>query len=87
LKFEFPDTGEGITEGKFLEWLVEEGEQIDEDQIVGEAETDKAVIDIPSPSDGTIKELKAEPGDNVKVGEVIMILNTGDDKGRGNSKF
>jgi len=32
------------------------------------------------PSDGTIKELKAEPGDNVKVGEVIMILNTGDDK-------
>ena len=80
MKFEFPDTVEGITEGKFLEWLVEEGEQIDEDQIVGEAETDKAVIDIPSPSDGTIKELKAEPGDNVKVGEVIMILNTGDDK-------
>lgn len=76
LEFEFPDTGEGVTEGKFLEWLVEEGEKIDEDQVVGEAETDKAVIDIPSPADGTIKELNAEPGDNVKVGDVIMILET-----------
>lgn len=78
LEFKFPDTGEGVTEGKFLEWLVEEGEEIDEDQVVGEAETDKAVIDIPSPADGTIKELKAEPGDNVKVGDVIMILETGE---------
>ncbi len=76
LEFEFPDTGEGVTEGKFLEWLVEEGEEIDEDQVVGEAETDKAVIDIPAPADGKIKELKAEPGENVKVGDVIMILET-----------
>ena len=79
LEFEFPDTGEGVTEGKFLEWLVEEGEEIDEDQILGEAETDKAVIDIPAPSDGVIKELKAEPGDNIKVGEVIMVMDTGED--------
>ena len=79
LEFEFPDTGEGVTEGKFLEWLVEEGEEIDEDQILGEAETDKAVIDIPAPSDGVIKELKAEPGDNIKVGEVIMVMDTGQD--------
>lgn len=78
LEFEFPDTGEGVTEGKFLEWLVEEGEEIDEDQVVGEAETDKAVIDIPAPADGAIKELKAEPGDNVKVGDVIMIIETGE---------
>lgn len=76
LEFEFPDTGEGVTEGKFLEWLVEEGDEIEEDEVVGEAETDKAVIDIPSPADGIIKELKAEPGDNVKVGDVIMILET-----------
>jgi len=76
LEFEFPDTGEGVTEGKFLEWLVEEGDEIDEDEVVGEAETDKAVIDVPSPADGVIEELKVEPGDNVKVGDVIMILET-----------
>lgn len=79
MKFEFPDTGEGVTKGKFLEWKVEEGEGVEEDQVVGEAETDKAVVDIPAPADGTVKELKASPGDSVEVGEVIMILDTDSD--------
>lgn len=78
LKFEFPDTGEGVTEGQFLEWLVEEGEQVEEDQTVAEVETDKAVVDIPAPADGTIEELRAEPGDTVEVGEVIMTMSTGE---------
>ncbi|MFT4892946.1 MAG: pyruvate dehydrogenase E2 component (dihydrolipoamide acetyltransferase) [Candidatus Nanohaloarchaea archaeon] len=43
--------------------------------MVGEAETDKAVVDIPAPSDGEVKNLKASPGDNVEVGDVIMILD------------
>ncbi|WEL19097.1 dihydrolipoamide acetyltransferase family protein [Candidatus Nanohalococcus occultus] len=76
MKFEFPDTGEGVTEGEFLQWLVEEGEDVEEDQAVAEAETDKAVIDIPAPADGTIQSLKASPGDTVKVGDVIMELDT-----------
>jgi pyruvate dehydrogenase E2 component (dihydrolipoamide acetyltransferase) len=75
LEFEFPDTGEGVTEGKFLEWKVEEGDQVEEDQVLGEAETDKAVVEIPSPTNGTVKELKASPGDEVEVGDVIMIID------------
>ncbi len=78
MRFEFPDTGEGVTEGQFLEWKVNEGNEVEEDQIVGEAETDKAVVDIPAPADGTVSELKASPGDTVKVGDVIMILDTGE---------
>jgi len=77
MKFEFPDTGEGVTEGKFLDWKISEGDAVEEDQVVGEAETDKAVVEIPAPSDGTVKELMAEPGDQVEVGEVIMELETG----------
>ncbi|MFB6116018.1 MAG: dihydrolipoamide acetyltransferase family protein [Candidatus Nanosalina sp.] len=76
IKFEFPDTGEGVTEGKFLEWKVEEGDSIEEDEVVGEAETDKAVVEIPAPSDGSVKNLKVAPGDKVEVGEVIMELET-----------
>ena len=76
LKFKFPDTGEGVTEGQFLEWKITEGDEVEEDQIVGEAETDKAVVDIPAPADGKVKELKASPGDTVSVGDVIMILDT-----------
>ena len=81
MKFEFPDTGEGVTEGKFLEWLVDEGDSVEEDQAVAEVETDKAVIDVPAPSDGVIKDLMAEPGDTVKVGEVILEIDTGEDVG------
>lgn len=77
LEFEFPDTGEGVTEGKFLEWLVDEGEEIEEDEVVAEAETDKAVVDIPAPSDGVVEEQKVEPGDKVAVGDVIMTIETG----------
>ncbi len=77
LKFKLPDTGEGVTEGTFLEWLVEEGEEVEEDQTVAEVETDKAVVDVPAPADGTIKELRAEPGDTVDVGEVIMVMDAG----------
>ena len=78
IEFEFPDTGEGVTEGKFLEWKIEEGDTVEEDQIVGEAETDKAVVEIPAPADGTVKELMASPGDRVEVGDIIMELDTGD---------
>jgi len=77
IKFKFPDTGEGVTEGQFLEWNVEEGDKVEEDQVVGEAETDKAVVEIPAPADGTVKALKASPGDTVAVGDTIMILDTG----------
>jgi len=80
LKFKFPDTGEGVTEGQFLEWKISEGEKVEEDQIVGEAETDKAVVDIPAPADGFVDELKVSPGDNVQVGDVIMILDEGSEK-------
>lgn len=76
MKFQFPDTGEGVTEGEFLEWLVEEGEQVEEDQVVAEAETDKAVVDIPAPADGTVKKLMVKPGDTVEVGDVIMEIGT-----------
>jgi len=75
-----------VTEGKFLEWKIEEGEEVEEDQIVGSAETDKAVVEIPSPSNGKVQELKASPGDTVKVGDTIMILETGKNEDRPESK-
>lgn len=81
IEFEFPDTGEGVTEGKFLEWKVDEGDKIEEDEVIGEAETDKAVVEIPAPADGLVKNLEAAPGDTVHVGDVIIELETGDIEG------
>ena len=48
-EFKFPDVGEGITEGELLSWKVKEGDIVAEDQTLAEVETDKAVVEMPSP--------------------------------------
>ena len=75
-EFELPDPGEGLTEAELVEWHVTEGDEIDEDDVLCEVETDKAVTDIPSPCPGTIEELRAEVGDIVQVGEVFVVIET-----------
>lgn len=76
LEFEFPDTGEGVTEGKLLDWKIEEGDEVEEDQVIAEAETDKAVVEVPAPANGVVEKFKASPGDKVEVGQVILEMET-----------
>jgi pyruvate dehydrogenase E2 component (dihydrolipoamide acetyltransferase) len=76
--FELPDVGEGLAEGEIVRWLVEPGDAVSEDQPVVAVETDKAVVEVPSPVNGTVGEIHAEPGDVVPVGEVIVTFE-GDD--------
>jgi pyruvate dehydrogenase E2 component (dihydrolipoamide acetyltransferase) len=71
-EFELPDVGEGVAEGEIVSWLVEPGDEVSEDQPVAEVETDKAVVEVPSPVNGSVKELHAEAGAVVPVGEVIV---------------
>ncbi|MFB6196706.1 MAG: dihydrolipoamide acetyltransferase family protein [Halobacteriaceae archaeon] len=75
-EFRLPDVGEGVAEGEIVEWLVSEGDAVSEDQPVAEVETDKAVVEVPSPYDGTVKELHYSPGDVVEVGSVIVTFET-----------
>lgn len=79
LEFKFPDVGEGITEGEIVKWLVKEGDRVSEHQPLAEIETDKAIVEIPSPKAGTIQKIYHKEGDTVKVGEVLVtILETGE---------
>ncbi len=48
--FHFPDVGEGIHEGKVVEWLVAEGDSVGIDQPLLKVETDKAVVELPAPA-------------------------------------
>ncbi|MDY6771072.1 MAG: 2-oxo acid dehydrogenase subunit E2 [Candidatus Nanohaloarchaea archaeon] len=73
-EFEFPDVGEGVTEGKLINWLVAEGDEVEEDQSLAEVETDKAVVEVPSPQAGKVLELHAEEGETIKVGNVIATI-------------
>ncbi|ADQ65905.1 branched-chain alpha-keto acid dehydrogenase subunit E2 [Halogeometricum borinquense DSM 11551] len=71
-EFKLPDVGEGVAEGELVTWHVTPGDTVEEDQVVAEVETDKALVDVPSPYNGTVKELLAEEGEMVPVGDVII---------------
>ena len=67
-EFELPDVGEGVAEGEIVGWLVETGDTVTEDQPVVEVETDKAVVEVPSPVNGTVVQRHAEAvADDVDV--------------------
>ena len=58
-EFKLPDIGEGVTEGEIVNWLVQEGDKVAEDQEMVEVMTDKATVTIGAPRQGTIAELRA----------------------------
>jgi pyruvate dehydrogenase E2 component (dihydrolipoamide acetyltransferase) len=80
-EFELPDVGEGVAEGEIVSWLVEVGEEVSEDQPVVEVETDKAVVEVPSPVNGTVREIRAEEGEMVPVGTVIITFDVEGEEG------
>ena len=61
-EFVLPDLGEGIAEGEIRKWLVKAGDLIDEHQTVVELETDKAVVEVPSPKKGKVLRIGKEEG-------------------------
>ncbi len=72
--FKLPDLGEGITEGEIRKWLVSEGDSVEEHQNVLEIETDKAIVEVPSPKAGTIVKINKEEGETAKVGDILMTI-------------
>jgi pyruvate dehydrogenase E2 component (dihydrolipoamide acetyltransferase) len=81
--FKFPDVGEGIHEANLVEWLVGVGDAVTEDQMVAKVETDKAVVDIPTPVTGTIKELHGAEGELIFVGNPLVTFEVA---GAGNAE-
>ena len=77
MRFEFrlPDVGEGITESELLAWHVAPGEDVREDQLLCEIETDKATVEIPAPCSGRVEQLAAQVGQIVKVGEILAVFD------------
>jgi len=73
-EFKLPDLGEGLTEGEIVQWLVKEGDSIEEGQVFVKVETDKAVLEIPSPRKGVILRIGAAEGQTVQVGQAIIVI-------------
>ena len=73
--FALPDLGEGLTEADVVAWHVAAGDAVTLNQVLVEVETEKAVVELPSPFAGRIVELLAEAGDTVHVGAPLVIID------------
>lgn len=73
-EFILPDIGEGVVECELMEWRVQEGETISEDQVIAEVMTDKAVVEIPAPYDGVIAKLHYNKGDIAQVHQPLFAV-------------
>ena len=76
--FRLPDLGEGLQEAEISAWHVTPGATVAADQPLLEVETDKALVDIPSPQAGKIVRTFGEPGDLLKVGDPLVEFEGGD---------
>ena len=70
--FKFPDIGEGLDEGKIVEWYVEKGQLVEAGDSLVNMETDKVVTDIPSPKTGRIAAIYGKAGEIVHVGSPLV---------------
>ncbi len=77
-ELKFVDVGEGITEGNFQKWLAKDGESVKEDQSIAQIETDKAVVNLPAPISGILKQV-AKEGSILKIGDTIAYVGTADE--------
>ncbi|MCB1052881.1 MAG: 2-oxo acid dehydrogenase subunit E2 [Acidobacteria bacterium] len=71
-EFKLPDIGEGVMEGEIIEWHIQPGDQVQEDQPLVSVLTDKATVEIAAPKAGSIEKILVAPGDVVKVGQVLL---------------
>ncbi|CAN5427506.1 dihydrolipoamide acetyltransferase family protein [soil metagenome] len=74
--FTLPDIGEGISEAEIVAWHVAVGDRVEEDQGLADMMTDKATVELESPVAGTVVELAGEPGDQVSIGAMLVVIET-----------
>jgi len=74
-EFHLPDLGEGLTEAEVIQWMVEPGDSVALNQTLAEVETAKAVVELPSPYEGTVATLHAGAGDTVLVGAPLIAFD------------
>ncbi|MEN0643992.1 dihydrolipoamide acetyltransferase family protein [Alkalicoccobacillus gibsonii] len=76
-EYKLPEVGEGIHEGEIVKWFVKAGDEVKEDDILLEVQNDKSVVELPSPVDGKVIEVKVEEGTVSVVGDVILTIDDG----------
>jgi 2-oxoglutarate dehydrogenase E2 component (dihydrolipoamide succinyltransferase) len=81
-----PQMGESVVEGTIEQWLVQEGDRVEKDQIVCEISTDKVDAEIPAPESGVITRILVQEGQTVEVGAELAVLEPGEGATEGLSR-
>ena len=74
--FKLPDVGEGTAEAEIVQWHVAAGEHIEEDQVLVEVTTEKAIVELPAPVAGTVVSIHGAVGDKIAVGSELVVIET-----------
>lgn len=74
--FNLPDVGEGLAEAEVVQWFVNVGDSVTEDQPMLEIQTDKLVQEVPAPLSGTIAKINVEAGVVATVGQALVEIAT-----------
>lgn len=77
-EFRLPDLGEGLMEAEVVQWLVSPGDSVSLNQTLAEVETAKAIVELPSPFEGTVSTLHAAAGETVAVGAPLIAFDVDD---------
>lgn len=85
-EFRLPDLGEGLTEAEVVQWLVQPGDTVALNQTLAEVETAKAVVELPSPYEGTVASLHADAGETVAVGAPLIAFDVAGAEGESATK-
>ena len=75
--FILPDLGEGVHEAELIKWKVSVGDTVKEHETLAEMETDKALVEVPSPWTGIVAELCGDEGEIINVGSILVKYATG----------
>ncbi len=74
--FNLPDIGEGIAEAEIVAWHVKPGDKIEEDQPIADMMTDKATVEMESPTSGVVSKVAGEEGDVIAIGSMLVEIET-----------
>ena len=78
-EIKLPNLGEGIDNASVLSVLVTEGQSVTKNDPIIEIESDKATLEVPAGSDGTVSKLLVKAGDTVSIGQAIITIEDVED--------
>ena len=69
-----PQMGESINEATVAKWVKNEGDFVNEDELIAELETEKINLEVTAPKSGVLKTIKAKEGATVSPGDILALL-------------